>query len=141
MLFRSEEDRNNGNTVTITGAEEAGLAQDADGNYITADAEEDPEQPEDPDKGDGPSEDGGASDEDSRPENENPAGGGNDADGEDSSDDSAGNDKDQENGGEGRAAGAPKTGDDAGTPYAALAALIGSGAAAGLVLKKKKRLG
>ena len=141
VIYVDEEDRNNGNTVTITGAEEAGLAQDADGNYITADAEEDPEQPEDPDKGDGPSEDGGASDEDSRPENENPAGGGNNADGEDSSDDSAGNDKDQENGGEGRAAGAPKTGDDAGTPYAALAALIGSGAAAGLVLKKKKRLG
>ena len=48
VIYVDEEDRNNGNTVTITGAEEAGLAQDADGNYITADAEEDPEQPEDP---------------------------------------------------------------------------------------------
>lgn len=139
-IYVDEEDRNNGNTVTVTGAEEAGLVQDADGNYVTSDPEEDPEQPNDPDKGDGSTEDDGTPGEENRPEDENPAGGGNDTDGEDSSDDGAGNDKRQENGTEGNMKGAPKTGDTTGTPYAALAALIGSGVAAGAVVKKKKQL-
>ena len=140
VIYVDEEDKNNGNAVTVTGAEEAGLVQDVDGNYITADAETDPEQPEDPDKDEDPSEDDGASEEENRPGDEKPAGTGNDTGGEDSSEDSAGKDKNLESSSEGNRAGAPKTGDSAGTPYAALAALIGSGAAAGIVRKKKSRL-
>ena len=62
-------------------------------------------------------------------ENENPA------------EDGFTEDKKQENSADEKLTKAPKTGDTAGLPYAALAALTGSAAAAGIVLKKKIRLG
>ena len=126
-----EEDRNNGNTVTITGAEEAGLVPDEEGNYVASDSvtDPDPEQPEDPEGDSSPEENDGSADDENQPENENPA------------EDDFTEDKKQENSADEKLTKAPKTGDTAGLPYAALAALTGSAAAAGIVLKKKIRLG
>lgn len=130
-IYVDEEDRNNGNTVTITGAEEAGLVPDEEGNYVASDSvtDPDPEQPEDPEGDSSPEENDGSADDENQPENENPA------------EDGFTEDKKQENSADEKLTKAPKTGDTAGLPYAALAALTGSAAAAGIVLKKKIRLG
>ena len=74
-IYVDEEDRNNGNTVTITGAEEAGLVPDEEGNYVASDSvtDPDPEQPEDPEGDSSPEENDGSADDENQPENENPA--------------------------------------------------------------------
>lgn len=92
--------------MEITGAESAGLAKDADGNYIIA-----PTETTDPKPGDGE-------------DTEKPADETKPAD----------NNKDAKN------TKAPQTGDNSNGLYAAAAALIGSGVAAGVVLKKRNEV-
>lgn len=120
-VYVDEDDKNNGNTVTITGAEQAGLVQDADGNYVAAGTAETP-KPEQP----GGEEDGGGAD------------GGTDGDGSSLENSGSGAEGAAEKESEKENTAAPQTGDTDGVPYVLLAALAGSGAAAGAVLKKKK---
>lgn len=112
------------NAVTVTGAEDAGLVQDADGNYIPAGSQEKPGQPGGSGEGSDPS------------DGEDPSGGQNPSGSGEKDPESGAEPADEETGENEKA---PQTGDDTGAPYAALAALLGSGAAAGAVLKARKR--
>ena len=130
---------NDADLVTITGAEEAGLAQDADGNYVIGGQGEDtdpsPEQP-----GDGEDE-------------QKPEGGNTPEDGDQNADDtpvkedelsdngaSGNGEADDKKNAEENMKKAPQTGDNSTGLYIALAALLGSGTAAGSVLKKRREL-
>lgn len=120
------EDKNTGNTATVTGAEDAGLVQNADGNYVTGDTEADPDE-EQPDESE--DEDGLADDEHTSDEDNSDSGQEKDPSGTEKTDsETAGNN-----------AKAPKTGDMGVSPYIALTALFGSGSAAGVVLKRRKK--
>ena len=96
--------------MTITGAENAGLVADADGNYILA-----PTETTDPKPGDG--------DEEKPGDETKPA-----------------DDKKTDDNKDTRKTKAPQTGDNSNGLYAAAAALIGSGVAAGVVLKKRNEV-
>lgn len=130
------DDGDDADQVTITGAEEAGLEQDAEGNYIVAGQDTDPE-PEQPageeDAGDSDEEKPSA--EDNSPENEEkPENNGTGTDG------TAGGDKEES----GRTDAenirkAPQTGDSSTGLYIALTALLGSGTMAGTVLKRRRK--
>lgn len=131
-IYVDEEDKNNGNTVTITGAEDAGLVQDADGNYIPADTAEDPDNGEEtPNPGDA-----GDAGEDENTGGGTPAGESKPADsGKEPTDgEDYGERKETEN--DGRTA--PRTG-DTGAFSAALTALFGSGTAAGMLIRRRKK--
>ena len=128
---------NDTDLVTITGAEEAGLAQDADGNYIIEGQEEDtdpsPEQPgdgEDEQKPEGGSADGSQNDDDTPAKGDELSDGGSSVSGQ--ADDKKNAEKNMKK--------APQTGDNSTGLYIALAALLGSGTAAGSVLKKRREL-
>ncbi len=96
--------------MEITGAENAGLVADADGNYILA-----PTETTDPKPGDG--------DEEKPGDETKPA-----------------DDKKTDDNKDTRKTKAPQTGDNSNGLYAAAAALIGSGVAAGVVLKKRNEV-
>ena len=128
---------NDTDLVTITGAEEAGLAQDADGNYIIEGQEEDtdpsPEQPEDGEDGkkpEGDPADGSQNDDDTPAKGDELSDGGSSVSGQ--ADDKKNAEKNMKK--------APQTGDNSTGLYIALAALLGSGTAAGSVLKKRREL-
>ena len=128
---------NDADLVTITGAEEAGLAQDADGNYIIEGQEEDtdpsPEQPEDGEDGkkpEGGPADGSQNDDDTPAKGDELSDGGSSVSGQ--ADDKKNAEKNMKK--------APQTGDNSTGLYIALAALLGSGTAAGSVLKKRREL-
>ena len=116
------------NQVEINGAENAGLVQDENGNYVTDDTPEEPgETPEDPGDQNGP----GDTDEGQKDPEQKPSG--NDGD-QNPSDNNAQADAEKEG------VKSPKTGDSSAL-LLALSALAASGTAATVVLRKKKDLG
>lgn len=115
------------NQVQISGAENAGLVQDENGNYVTDDTPEEPgETPEDPGDQNGP----GDTDEGQKDPEQKPSG--NDGD-QNPSDNNAQADAEKEG------VKSPKTGDSSAL-LLALSALAASGTAATVVLRKKKDL-
>ena len=115
------------NQVEINGAENAGLVQDENGNYVTDDTSEEPgETPEDPGDQNGP----GDTDEGQKDPEQKPSG--NDGD-QNPSDNNAQADAEKEG------VKSPKTGDSSAL-LLALSALAASGTAATVVLRKKKDL-
>ncbi|MBS5399229.1 MAG: LPXTG cell wall anchor domain-containing protein [Lachnospiraceae bacterium] len=116
------------NQVEINGAENAGLVQDENGNYVTDDTPEEPgETPEDPGDQNG----SGDTDEGQKDPEQKPSG--NDGD-QNPSDNNAQADAEKEG------VKSPKTGDSSAL-LLALSALAASGTAATVVLRKKKDLG
>ena len=116
------------NQVEINGAENAGLVQDENGNYVTDDTPEEPgETPEDPGDQNG----SGDTDEGQKDPEQKPSG--NDGD-QNPSDNNAQADAEKEG------VKSPKTGDSSAL-LLALSALAASGTAAAVVLRKKKDLG
>ena len=116
------------NQVQISGAENAGLVQDENGNYVTDDTPEEPgETPEDPGDQNG----SGDTDEGQKDPEQKPSG--NDGD-QNPSDNNAQADAEKEG------VKSPKTGDSSAL-LLALSALAASGTAATVVLRKKKDLG
>ena len=117
----------NVNQVQISGAENAGLVQDENGNYVTDDTPEEPgETPEDPGDQNG----SGDTDEGQKDPEQKPSG--NDGD-QNPSDNNAQADAEKEG------VKSPKTGDSSAL-LLALSALAASGTAATVVLRKKKDL-
>ena len=115
------------NQVQISGAENAGLVQDENGNYVTDDTPEEPgETPEDPGDQNG----SGDTDEGQKDPEQKPSG--NDGD-QNPSDNNAQADAEKEG------VKSPKTGDSSAL-LLALSALAASGTAATVVLRKKKDL-
>lgn len=115
------------NKVEINGAENAGLVQDENGNYVTEDTPEEPgETPEDPGDQNG----SGDTDEGQKDPEQKPSG--NDGD-QNPSDNNAQADAEKEG------VKSPKTGDSSAL-LLALSALAASGTAATVVLRKKKDL-
>lgn len=115
------------NQVEINGAENAGLVQDENGNYVTDDTPEEPgETPEDPGDQNG----SGDTDEGQKDPEQKPSG--NDGD-QNPSDNNAQADAEKEG------VKSPKTGDSSAL-LLALSALAASGTAATVVLRKKKDL-
>ena len=125
---------NDAGQMTIVGAEEAGLAQDADGNYVIAGQDPAPGQPgdgddgTDPDDGDTPSDGTPADDTDDKPVKDDGTSDGKTPDHNGTPD-----------GKEDAMKKAPQTGDNSTGLYLALAALLGSGTAAGAALRKRGR--
>ena len=122
------------NQVEINGAENAGLVQDEDGNFVTEDKAETPDPtPENPGDQDGtdPGQDGSDQTGDGQKDPEQKPSGN---EGEQKPEDTNG----QASGGKENAV-SPKTGDSSAL-LLALGALAGSGVAAGAVLRKKKDL-
>ena len=116
------------NQVEINGAENAGLVQDENGNYVTDDTPEEPgETPEDPGDQNG----SGDTDEGQKDPEQKPSG--NDGD-QNPSDNNAQADAEKEG------VKSPKTGDSSAL-LLALSALAASGTAATVVLRKKKDQG
>ena len=122
------------NQVEINGAENAGLVQDEDGNFVTEDKAETPDPtPENPGDQDGtdPGQDGSGQTGDGQKDPEQKPSGN---EGEQKPEDTNG----QASGGKENAV-SPKTGDSSAL-LLALGALAGAGVAAGAVLRKKKDL-
>lgn len=123
---------NDADQMTIIGAENAGLAQDADGNYIIAgqDGGQDPEPEQPGDEEDGQNQDDGDSQDTDTTVNGDETADGETTDNDDKSNDTAAAENNMRK--------APQTGDNSTGFYLALTALLGSGAAAGTVLKKRR---